>query len=74
MEVKESILQSFCCNLALNLNRRLDKIITDVNFISLNDLMGLKEGIGGAPQELVAILKKLLKYVASEAEIANSWD
>lgn len=51
--------------LNLDLMHGSDKTITDVNY----DLVGLKEGLAGPPQELVVALKKLLKDVASEAEI-----
>ena len=51
--------------LNLDLMHGPDETITDVNY----DLVGLKEGPAGPPQELVVALKKLLKDVASEAEI-----
>jgi len=55
--------------LNLDLNRTSDKAITDVNYVSLNDLVGLKDGLTDPPQQLVVALKKLLKSVASEVEI-----
>ncbi len=58
--------------LNINFNYRSDKTITDINYIAPNDLEGLKEGIADPPQKLVAALRKLLKYVASEAEIEEN--
>jgi len=55
--------------LDLNLMHGSDKTITDINYISLGDLVGLKEGLADPAQELVVTLKELLKDVASEAEI-----
>ena len=55
--------------LNLDLSRTSDKAAADANYISLNDLVGLKEGLTGPTQQLVVALKKLLKSVASEVEI-----
>ena len=44
-------------------------IIADNRYISLDDLLGLKEGLSDPPQELVITLKKLLSHVVSETEI-----
>lgn len=55
--------------LNLDLNRTSDKVAADANYISLNDLVGLKEGLTDPTQQLVVALKKVLKSVASELEI-----
>ena len=55
--------------LNLDLSRTSDKAAADANYISLNDLVGLKEGLTDPTQQLVGALKKLLKSVASEVEI-----
>lgn len=55
--------------LNLDLNRTSDKAAADANYISLNDLVGLKEGLTDPTQQLVVALKKVLKSVASELEI-----
>ena len=55
--------------LNLNLDRTSEKITNDVDYISLNDLIGLKDGLTDPPQKLVVALKKLLKSVTNEVEI-----
>ena len=55
--------------LNLDLSNRTNDRMTKVNFISLNDLAALKEGLSDPPQELVASLKKLLRTIASDAKI-----
>jgi len=55
--------------LNLDLSRTSDKAVSDVSYISLNDLVGLKEGLVNPTQQLVVALRKLLKSVASEVEI-----
>ncbi len=55
--------------LNLDLSRTSDKAATDANYISLNDLVGLKEGHTDPTQQLVVALKKLLVSIASEVEI-----
>ena len=55
--------------LNLDLSRTSDKAAADANYISLNDLVGLKEGLTDPTQQLVVALKKLLKSVTSEVEI-----
>ena len=55
--------------LNLDLNRRSDKTTSDVDCISLNDLVGLKEGRIDPTQHLVVVLKKLLKGVADEVKM-----
>jgi len=52
-----------------DLSRTSDKAAVDVNYVSLNDLVELKEGLTDPTQQLVAALKKLLKSVVSEVEI-----
>ena len=54
-----------------DLNYNLGKTTADVNYVSLSDLEGLKEGIADPSHELVVTLEKLLSHVASEAEIDN---
>ena len=55
----------------LNLTLHSDsyKTTTDVNYISLDDIVRLKKGLADPPPELVLALRNLLKGVASEAEI-----
>ena len=55
--------------LKLDLSSRLDKTICGDYWISLNDLLQLKEGLADPPEQLVFALKHLLKGAASEAEI-----
>ncbi len=50
-------------------NYRLSKIGNDIDYISLNDLIELKEGASDPPQQLVNSLRKLLQGTSSEAEI-----
>ena len=50
-------------------DNQLKKIANYVGYISLDDLIGLKEGITDPPPQLVANLKKLLKGVTNEKEI-----
>lgn len=52
-----------------NLNRKLGKRLESINYISLDDLLRLKERLTDPSPELVAALKKLLRHVVSEAEI-----
>ena len=56
-------------NLELHSDYKLSKIANGVDYISLNDLIGLKEGTSDPPPQLVTNLKKLLKGVTSETEI-----
>ena len=53
----------------VDLSRTSDKAVADANYISLNDLVGLKEGLADPTQQLVIALKELLKSVANEVEI-----
>ncbi len=55
--------------LNLDLSRISDKAAADANYISLNDLVGLKEGLTDPTQQLVVALKEILKGVTSEVEI-----
>jgi len=55
--------------LDLNLNRGSGKAIGDDYYISLHDLVQLKEGLADPPERLVLALKSLLKGVAEEAAI-----
>ena len=55
--------------LNLDLEHRLDKTINEIDYISLNDLKNLKEGLSDPSQELVSALKKLCSHIASENEI-----
>ena len=55
--------------LYLDLTHRSDKTTTDVEYISLGDLIELKEGLIDPPQQLVLALKKLLKGAALAVEI-----
>lgn len=48
---------------------RLNKIGNGINYISLSDLIGLKNGTSDPPRQLVASLKSLLQGTATEAEI-----
>ena len=48
---------------------RLDKTGNSLNYISLSDLEGLKNGTSDPPPELVVSLKYLLKGTTNEAEI-----
>ncbi len=50
-------------------NYRLSKIGNDIDYISLNDVIGLKEGTNDPPLQLVTSLKKLLQGTANETEI-----
>ena len=54
-----------------DLEYKLDGVLDDSRYVSLNDLEALKKGLADPPQELVALLMKLFSYVASEAEIDN---
>ena len=55
--------------LNLDLSRTSDKAAVDANYVSLNDLLGLKEGLADPTQQLVVALGKLLKSVVSEVEM-----
>lgn len=55
--------------LDLNPNRSSGKAIGDDYYISLHDLLQLKEGLADPPERLVLALKNLLEGVAGEAEI-----
>jgi hypothetical protein len=55
--------------LNLNLNRSSGKAIGDDHYISLQDLVQLKEDLADPPERLVLALKSLLKGVAEEAAI-----
>lgn len=46
-------------------------MLADVNYISLAELVELREGTAEPSKELVTALKKLLNGVASEAEIED---
>ena len=46
-----------------------EKTLADVTYISLNDLVRLKEGRDDPSPELVVALKRLLRPVASETDI-----
>jgi hypothetical protein len=50
-------------------NYRLGKISNDIDYMSLNDLIGLKEGTNDPPLQLVTSLKKFLRGTANETEI-----
>jgi hypothetical protein len=56
----------------LNLNRWSDKITGDGRYISLHDLLELKEGLAAPLEQLVLVLKSLFRGVAGEAEI-DEW-
>jgi hypothetical protein len=56
-------------NLELHSGYKLREMANGVDYISLNDLIGLKEGTSDPPPQLVATLKKLLKSVTNETEI-----
>ena len=53
--------------LNLKLSHTSDEVLKDIN-ISLEELLGLKEGLADPSPELVQALKKLLLGVATEAE------
>ncbi|MFC2022431.1 hypothetical protein ACFLTR_04420 [Chloroflexota bacterium] len=55
--------------LNLDLSRTSDKAAADANYISLDDLVGLKEGLTDPTPQLVVALKNLLKGITSEVEI-----
>ena len=46
-----------------------EKTLTDVSYISLHELVGLREGIIDPSKELVAAFKRVLQGRVSEAEI-----
>ncbi|MFC1875007.1 hypothetical protein ACFLY3_02485 [Chloroflexota bacterium] len=50
-------------------NYRSSKITDFIDYISINDLIELKEGISNPSQQLVTNLKKLLQGATNEAEI-----
>ena len=54
---------------ARDLSPKSDRTIAGVNYLSLDDILRLKEGISDKSQNLVAILEKLLCHIASEAKI-----
>ena len=54
-----------------DLSHRPDKMLADVNYISLAELVELREGTAEPSKELVTALKKLLNGVASESEIED---
>ena len=51
------------------LDRKSDKTIIDIDYISLCDLEALKEGLSDPPHELVVKLKKIFRHLTSEAEV-----
>ena len=57
--------------LNLDLEHKLDKTIADINYISLNDLEELKEGLSDPSQESANSLKRLFSHIAGEVEIDN---
>ena len=52
----------------LELRYNSDRRVADVNYVSLDDLKRLKEGLSNPSQELVSTLKKLFSHIASEHE------
>ena len=50
-------------------NHRLNKTDSGIDYISLNDLIELKEGTSNPPQQLVTSLRRLLQGTTNEAEI-----
>ncbi len=50
-------------------NYRHSKIANGIDYISLNDLIELKEGTCDPPLQFVTILKKLLQGTINETEI-----
>ena len=52
-----------------DLNRKRGKRLESINYISLHDLLKLKEGLTDPSPKFVAALKKLLRHAVSEAEI-----
>lgn len=54
-----------------DLSHRPDKMLADINYISLAELVKLREGTADPSKELVTALKELLNGVASEAEIED---
>ena len=49
-----------------NLSREPEKTLSDADYISLNNLMRLKDGLAALSPELVVALKRLLGQVTSE--------
>jgi len=57
--------------LNLELIYKLDKTIANISYIPLSDIEKVKEGIADPSEELVEVLKKLFRHIASEAEIED---
>ena len=50
-------------------NHRLSKLGNDIDYIPLNDIIGLRDGTSDPSLQLVTSLKKLFPGTANEAEI-----
>ena len=57
--------------LNLELIYKLDETIANISYIPLSDIEKVKEGIADPSEELVEVLKKLFRHIASEAEIED---
>ena len=57
--------------LNLGLLHRSDKTIANISYIPLSDIEKVKEGIADPSEELVEVLKKLFRHIASEVEIED---
>jgi len=57
--------------LNLELLHKSDKTIANISYIPLSDIEKVKEGIADPSEELVEVLKKLFRHIASEAEIED---
>ena len=52
-----------------DLERKQEQALSNVDYVSLNELLDLKEGLRNPSQELVVALKNILSPVASATEI-----
>ena len=57
--------------LNLELLHKSDKTIANISYIPLSDIKKVKEGIADPSEELVEVLKKLFRHIATEAEIED---
>ena len=57
--------------LNLEFSHKSDKTIANISYIPLSDIEKVKEGIADPSEELVEVLKKLFRHIASEAEIED---
>ncbi len=53
----------------MELGRRPEQGLADAGYVSLGDLMKLKDGLADPSREMVAVLRGLFSSVATEAEI-----